>query len=55
VPGDAPSFLKNFKDPKEVLPWSMHSIPVESGYIAALVAEGSDMQLKQFYLPSTIR
>jgi hypothetical protein len=55
VPGDAAALLKTHKDPKEVLRWSMQSIPVESAYVAALVAEGSDVRAKHFYLPSTIR
>lgn len=53
VPGDAAALLKTHKDPKEVLRWSMQSIPVESGYVAALVAEGSDVRAKHFYLSST--
>jgi 4'-phosphopantetheinyl transferase len=54
VPGDAAALLKTHRDPKEALRWSMQSIPVETGYVAALVVEGSDVRPRHFYLPSTI-
>jgi 4'-phosphopantetheinyl transferase len=54
VPGETAALLKNHKDPDEVSRWSMQSIPVEAGYVAALVAEGSDLRPKHFYLASTI-
>ncbi|MCM3874405.1 MAG: 4'-phosphopantetheinyl transferase superfamily protein [Pyrinomonadaceae bacterium] len=50
VPGEPAALLKNKKDPNEVSRWSMHSIPVESGYVAALVAEGSEVRPSNFYL-----
>ncbi len=54
IPGDVAALLNNHKDPNEVLRWSMQSIPIESGYVAALVTEGTDLQTKFFNLTSRI-
>lgn len=47
-PGEVAALLWNHKDPAEVTRWSMRSIAVPAGYVAALVAEGHDWQLKTF-------
>jgi 4'-phosphopantetheinyl transferase len=48
VPGSGAALLRNHKDPTEVARWSMKSLTVPDGYVAALVAEGQDWQLKNF-------
>jgi 4'-phosphopantetheinyl transferase len=48
APGEPAALLKNHKDAKEVSRWKMQSIPVAPGYVAALVVEGQDWQLKSF-------
>jgi len=50
APGEPAALLRNHKEPAEIDRWSMRSIPVTSGYVAALVAEGFDWQLKTFAL-----
>ena len=47
-PGEAPALLRNHKEPAEITRWSMQSVTVPAGYVAALVAEGHDWQLKTF-------
>jgi 4'-phosphopantetheinyl transferase len=47
-PGEPPALLLNHKEPAEVTRWTMRSIPVPSGYVAALVVEGHDWRLKTF-------
>lgn len=48
TPGEAAVLLRNHKEPEEVSRWSMKSLEVPDGYVAALVAEGRDWQLKSF-------
>ena len=50
APGEAAALLRNHKEPGEVTRWSMQSLTVPAGYVAALVAEGHDWQLKTFTL-----
>jgi 4'-phosphopantetheinyl transferase len=48
VPGEAAALLRNHKEPDEVGRWAMQSVSVPEGYVAALVVEGRDWQLKSF-------
>lgn len=50
APGEPAALLRNHKDAAEVTRWSMKSIPVDPGYVAALVVEGHDWKLKSFCL-----
>ena len=50
APGEPAALLRNHKDAAEVTRWSMKSIPVDPGYVAALVVEGHDWELKMFSL-----
>ncbi len=50
APGEPAALLKNHKDPEEVSRWRIQSVPVVPGYVAALVVEGHDWQLKSFSL-----
>ena len=50
LPGEAAALLRNHKEPREVARWNMQSIPMPSGYVAALVVEGHDWRLKTFAL-----
>jgi 4'-phosphopantetheinyl transferase len=50
APGEPAALLRNHKDAAEVARWSMTSIPVDPGYVAALVVEGHDWELKTFSL-----
>ena len=47
-PGEPAALLLNHKEPAEVTRWSMRSIPVPSGYVAALVVEGHHWRLRSF-------
>jgi 4'-phosphopantetheinyl transferase len=47
-PGEAAALLRNDKEPDEVRRWTMQSVSVPDGYVAALVVEGGDWQLKSF-------
>ena len=47
-PGEAAALLRNHKEPGEVTRWSMQSVAVPAGYVAALVASGHDWRLKTF-------
>ena len=47
-PGEEAALLRNHKEPGEVRRWSMQSISVPAGYVAALVAEGHDWKVKAF-------
>jgi 4'-phosphopantetheinyl transferase len=49
-PGEAAALLRNDKEPGETERWSMQSVGVARGYVAALVAEGHDWRLKTFSL-----
>jgi 4'-phosphopantetheinyl transferase len=48
LPGEPAALLKNHKEPAEVTRWSMQTLPMPQGYVAALVVEGHDWQLKTF-------
>jgi len=50
LPGEPAVLLKNHEDGTEVARWKMRSITVAPGYVAALVVEGHDWQLKTFRL-----
>lgn len=50
APGDEAVLLNNQLEPAEVARWSMRSIDVPTGYVAALVAEGQGWRLKKFVL-----
>jgi 4'-phosphopantetheinyl transferase len=50
VPGEAAALLRNHKEPAEVSRWSMQSVAVPDGYVAALVASGDDWRSKTFAL-----
>lgn len=50
APGEPAAFLGNHKDAGEILRWSMQSLSVAEGYVAALVVEGHDWQLQSFSL-----
>jgi 4'-phosphopantetheinyl transferase len=47
-PGEAAALLRNHKEPAEVRRWSMQSLSVPDGYVAALVVEGHSLKLKRF-------
>ncbi|HEV2828697.1 MAG TPA: 4'-phosphopantetheinyl transferase superfamily protein [Pyrinomonadaceae bacterium] len=47
-PGEPAVLLRNHKEPAEVMRWSMHSLSVPDGYVAALVVEGHFLKLKRF-------
>lgn len=49
-PGEPAALLRNHKEPEEVARWTMRSITVPAGYVAALVVEGRDWELKMFGL-----
>jgi 4'-phosphopantetheinyl transferase len=48
LPGEPAALLRNHKEPAEVTRWSMQSVPVPDGYVAALVVEGHSLKLKRF-------
>jgi len=47
-PGEAAALLRNHKEPAEVTRWSMQSLDVPAGFVAALVVEGHDWRLRIF-------
>ena len=49
-PGEVAQLLRNRKHPDEVSRWSMKSVAVPAGYVAALVVAGHDWRLKTFSL-----
>jgi 4'-phosphopantetheinyl transferase len=49
-PGEPAALLRNHKEPEEVARWTMRSIAVPIGYVAALVVEGADWRMKMFAL-----
>jgi 4'-phosphopantetheinyl transferase len=55
APGEPAALLRNHKDAAEVTRWSMKSVPMETGYVAALVVEGHDWELKTFSFRSRAR
>jgi 4'-phosphopantetheinyl transferase len=54
-PGEPAALLENHKEPAELTRWSMRSVTVPSGYVAAIVVEGYDWRLKNFALESGIK
>lgn len=50
APGEPAALLNNHADETDVARWEMRSIPVAAGYVAALVVEGHDWNLKTFSL-----
>lgn len=50
APEETAALLQNHTDEGEVGRWEMRSIPVAPGFVAALVVEGHDWQLKTFRL-----
>lgn len=48
LPGEEAALRRNHKEPDEVARWTMQSIKVPVGYVAALVVEGDDWRLKSF-------
>ena len=48
APGEPAALLRNHKEPAEVGRWSMQSLSVADGYVAALVVEGHSFTLKRF-------
>ena len=49
-PGEPAALILNHKEPAEVTRWTMQSIPVPSGYVAAVVAEGKDWRVRRYEL-----
>jgi 4'-phosphopantetheinyl transferase len=49
-PEEPAALLANHKDPAEVTRWSMQSVPVPAGYVAALCVEGFDWRLRSLVL-----
>jgi 4'-phosphopantetheinyl transferase len=49
-PGEPAALLLNQTEPAEVTRWTMRSVPVPSGYVAALVVEGHSFRLRRFEL-----
>ena len=54
APGAEAALLRNHKDPEEVRRWSMRSLAVPAGYVAALVASGHDWKAKVFAVDQTL-
>jgi 4'-phosphopantetheinyl transferase len=50
APGEEAALLQNPKEPEEVRRWTMRTITVAPGYVAALVVEGDDFRLQTFQL-----
>ena len=50
APGEPAAFLRNQLDPAELSRWSMQSVSVPDGYVAALVVEGEGFRVKRFCL-----
>jgi 4'-phosphopantetheinyl transferase len=50
APREPAALLRNHKEPDEVGRWTMRSVRVPPGYVAALVVEGHDWRLKTFAL-----
>lgn len=50
APGEPAAFLRNQLDPAELSRWSMQSLSVPDGYVAALVVEGKGFRVKRFCL-----
>jgi 4'-phosphopantetheinyl transferase len=49
-PGEPATLLRNHKEPREVARWRMRSIAVPTNFVAALVVEGHDWEMKTFTL-----
>jgi 4'-phosphopantetheinyl transferase len=49
-PGEPAALLMNHEEPAETTRWTMRSIAVPSGYVAAMVVEGNDWCLQTFSL-----
>lgn len=50
IPGEPAELLRNHQDEDEVTRWKMKSVPVPEGFVAAIVVEGHDWELKTFTL-----
>ncbi len=48
LPGEPAALLRNHKVPAEAARWTMRSVPMPPGYVAALVVEGHGWKLKTF-------
>jgi 4'-phosphopantetheinyl transferase len=46
LPGEPPALLATRDDPAEALRWSLHELPTDEGYIAALAVAGYDLKIE---------
>ena len=53
-PGEPAVLLRNYKEPEEIARWTMRSLQAPSGYVAAMVVEGHDWELKMFTLETEL-
>ena len=52
TPGEPAALLRNRTDANEISRWSMQSLSVDLGYVAALVVEGHNWRIKTFRTPT---
>jgi 4'-phosphopantetheinyl transferase len=52
TPGEPAALLRNRTDVNEISRWSMQSLSVDPGYVAALVVEGHNWRIKTFRTPT---